>query len=64
MSSIKYILGLLFTICKWGLNIFAKNNTPEMQEAKKRQEDEALKKKINNSIEKADTKEVQNALSE
>lgn len=35
-----------------------------MQEAKKRQEDEALKKKINNSIEKADTKEVQNALSE
>lgn len=64
MATIKYVFGILFTICKWGFSIFGMKNTQEMQDARKRQQEEILKKKVNDAIEKGDTKEVQNGLSE
>lgn len=61
---IKNILGIVWSLVDWMTNIFKAKNSKEMKAAKTNQQDELEKSKTNDAIEKRDTKEIQNELSE
>lgn len=61
---ISFILGIIHSALALLLGLFKAKNSKEMIDAKKKQQEEDQKGKINKAIEDRDVKKIQDALSE